>query len=128
LQNWIVFSKFIDEKTLRLDEQKLIQEIKNKSQALSLKNEDLQKKLIDLKSIKYDLWQVCCGHHLVEILSLGLRQAIGSNKTIDVGSNRLEQNLRLAYEAAYFRQTQLYIEIQIWENDRQPFRVLQGDR
>jgi Protein of unknown function (DUF4435) len=124
----IAFSKFVDEKTLQIDEQKLIQEVKNKSQALSLKNEELHQTIIALKSKHYDPWQVCCGHHLVEILSLSLRKAIGSNTTSNVEPNRLEQNLRLAYEAAYFRQTQLYLDIQIWETDHQPFRVLQGDR
>ncbi len=81
----IKFSKFINEQTLQIDEFKLIQEVQNKSQAFLLKNEDLQQRLTNLKSSSHDPWQVCCGHDLVEILSLGLRKAIGS-------ANRIEPN------------------------------------
>ena len=60
--NGITFSKFIDEQSLQIDEFKLIQEVKNKSQAFSLQNEDLQQRLTNQKSSDYDPWQVCCGH------------------------------------------------------------------
>ena len=120
----ITFSRFIDEQTLQIDELKMIQEVKNKSQAFSLKSEDIQQRLTIQKSSSHDPWQVCCGHDLVEILSLGLRKAIGSNKTTDVEPNSLERNLRLAYEEAYFRKTQLYLDIRAWERNNQPFKVL----
>jgi hypothetical protein len=61
----------------------------------------------------------------VEILSVGLRKAIGTNKTVVVEANSLERNLRLAYEVAYFYKTQLYLEIRKWETNNQPFHVLQ---
>lgn len=80
----ITFNKFIDEQTLQIDELKLIQEVKNKSQAFALKDEDLQQRLVNKKNSRHDPWQVCCGHDLVEILSLGLRKAIGSAKATDV--------------------------------------------
>jgi hypothetical protein len=121
----ITFSKFIDEKNWQFNEVKLIQEIKNKSQAFYLKDEDLEKRLITERSNNQDPWQVCCGHDLVEILSLGLRKAIGTNKTVDVEANSLERNLRLAYEVAYFYKTQLYLAIRQWETNNQPFHVLQ---
>ncbi|MEA5528120.1 DUF4435 domain-containing protein [Dolichospermum sp. UHCC 0684] len=121
----ITFSKFIDEKNWQFNEVKLIQEVKNKSQAFYLKDEDLEKRLITEKSNNQDYWQVCCGHDLVEILSLGLRKAIGTNKTVDVEANSLERNLRLAYEVAYFYKTQLYLAIRQWETNNQPFHVLQ---
>ena len=82
----ITFSKFIDDQTLQIDELKLIQEVKNKSQAFGLKSENLQQRLTNQKSNNHDPWQVCCGHDLVEIFSLGLRRAIGSAKTSDVES------------------------------------------
>lgn len=121
----ITFSKFIDEKTWQFNQLKLIQEVKNKSQAFLLKDEDLEKRLITEKNNNYDPWQVCCGHDLVEVLSLGLRKAIGTNKTSDVEANSLERNLRLAYELAYFYQTHLYWEIHKWQTNNQPFHVLE---
>ncbi|MGJ5629273.1 DUF4435 domain-containing protein [Nostoc sp. CALU 1950] len=122
----ITFSKFIDEQTLQIDELKLIQEIKKKSQAFSLSDKNLQERLKSQKSNNHDPWQICCGHHLVEILSLGLRKALGSNKAADVEPNSLERSLRLAYEEIYFHQTQLYLDIRIWESNNQPFRVLRN--
>lgn len=121
--NGIKFSKFIDDKNLQIDELKLIQEVKNQSKAFGLKSEDLQQRLTNQKSDSYDPWQVCCGHDLVEILSLGLRKAIGTAKASDVEPNSLERSLRLAYEETYFYQTQIYLSIRSWESNNQLFKV-----
>ncbi len=123
----IKFSNFIDNRTLQIDELKLIQEVKNKSQAHRLKSEDLQRFLTEQKKESHDPWQVCCGHHLVEILSLGLRRAIGSAKPSDTEPNRLELSLRLAYESAYFSKTAIYSSVRLWENTNQPYKVWRDD-
>ncbi|QLE59099.1 DUF4435 domain-containing protein [Nostoc sp. TCL26-01] len=123
----LIFSRFIDEQTLQINEVRLIEEVKNKSQAFALKTKDLQKRLMEQKSSNHDPWQVCCGHDLVEILSLSLRKTIGSAKANDVEPNSLERNLRLAYEAVYFCKTQMYSSISIWESNNQPFKVLQNE-
>lgn len=123
----IVFSKFVNERTLIIKEIDLIEEVKKKSQAFFLKNEDLQQRLISRKNNSHDPCQVCCGHDLVEILSFGLRKTIGSNKPSDVEADSLERSLRLAYEEAYFRGTHLYLEIRKWESNNQPFKVLRND-
>jgi hypothetical protein len=119
----IVFSKFIDEKSLRIDELKLIQEVKNKSQAFLTKSEHLQQRLIHHKNDEHDPWQVCCGHDLVAILSLALRKAIGSAKPSDVEPISLERCLRLAYEESYFHKTQIYDSVCEWESRNQPFKA-----
>ncbi len=118
---------FFNEKTLQIDEIKLIREVKNKSQKHSIKDEDLQQRLTSQKNNGHDPWEVCCGHDLVKILSTMLRKAIGSNETADVEQNRLERNLRLAYEEVYFCTTQIYQEIQVWESKNFPFKVLRND-
>jgi len=123
----IKFSKFIDENTLQIDELKLIREVKNKSQALSLKDENLQQQLITKKSQNRDRWQVCCGHHLVEILSFSLRKVFKSNKPTDVEPNILERSLRLAYEQVFFLETELYSEIRRWEQNNEPYKVLRKE-
>lgn len=123
----IKFNRFVDEKTLQIDELKMIREVNNKSQSCLLEDIDLQKKLTNYKSSSHDPWQVCCGHHLVEILSISLRNLLGSNKVVDVEFNRLEISLRLAYEEVYFQQTQLYSDIRIWESNNQSFKVLRID-
>ncbi|NEQ66597.1 MAG: DUF4435 domain-containing protein [Symploca sp. SIO2D2] len=122
--NNIKFSKFIDEATLQIDEVKLITEVRNKSPSCSWQQEELKTWVIKRKSNSHDPWQVCCGHDLVEILSLSLRKVIGSNKAAEVEPNMLERSLRLAYEEAYFCKTLLYSKICTWEANNQPFKVL----
>lgn len=121
--NGIKFSKFINEQSLSIDEAKMIQEVKNKSQALSLGNIDIEQRLAKQKSDDHDCWQVCCGHDLVQVLSLGLRKAIGTMKSSDIEPDSLERSLRLAYEEIYFRQTQLYLDICKWESENISFQV-----
>lgn len=121
--NGITFSSFIDEKTMKIDQSKLIQEVVNKSQAHSLNNKDLQQRINSQKDENHDPCQVCCGHDLVEILSLGFRKAIGSYQPSEVKPDILERSLRLAYEEVYFYETNLCLSIRSWENDNQPFKV-----
>lgn len=123
----IVFSRFIDEQKLQINEAKFIQEVKNKSQAFALRNEDLQQRLTNQRKDNHDPWQVCCGHDLVEILSLGLRRAIGSARASDVEPSSLERSLRLAYEETYFCKTQIYLSVRLWESGNEPFKVLRND-
>jgi Protein of unknown function (DUF4435) len=130
----IKFKEFIDDKTLQINELKLINEVKNKSQptakAVLSDPIDIQKRIAAKKKDDHDPWQVCRGHDLVEILSIGLRKAWGSNDAIDVvprsneRKSTLESQLSLAYEAAYFLKTQLHQEILTWESSNHPFKVL----
>ncbi|ERT08254.1 hypothetical protein M595_1712 [Lyngbya aestuarii BL J] len=64
------------------------------------------------------------GHDLIEILSIGLCQFLGSNNSKDVEAEQIEKILRLAYESSYFRKTQLYSLIQQWESLNTPFVIL----
>jgi len=126
----IEFSHFIDEKTLTINNEKLIQEVKNKSQKPALNNKDLQQRLMNQRSDNHDRWQVCCGHDLVEILYLALRKAIGSGKVPsrkkDKDENPLEPPLRLAYEYGYFNKTQIYSSICLWERCNPAFKILRS--
>jgi Protein of unknown function (DUF4435) len=115
----IKFSNFINKQTLQLDELELIEEVKKKSQNFSLDNRDIQQWMANKKSDNHDPFQVCCGHDLVEILSLGLCNAIGTMKQLEVEVVSLERSLRFAYEEVYFQKTQLYADIQKWEVDNQ---------
>ena len=111
----IQYSSFLDKKSLVLDENNLIKEVRNKSNKPALNINDLQQRMNELKNLNHDRWQVCRGHDLVEILSFGLLQALGSQKAADVKIERLEQSLRLAYETSYFSQTKLYLALKEWE-------------
>lgn len=117
-------SNFVDKKDLQMNEYKLLQKVIDKTQKPDLDAVSLLTQIQELQAQQNDPWQVCCGHDLVKILSLGLRTAIGSHKSTEVDPQTLEQCLRLAYEASFFVQTALYQSIREWENRNQPFKVL----
>ncbi len=104
----IKFSKFLDEKSLILDEIKLIQTVQDKSQNWDLKSDRLSKQT----SSEYDPWQICCGHDLVKILAIGLRHVFG---TVKKESEDLETSLRLTYRPQDFLETQLCQKLKEWE-------------
>ena len=85
---------------------------------------ELESGIQDIRNPEHDAWHVCCGHDLVELLSIGLRRVLGKNNESDVRRERLEQQLRLAYEEGYFLRTRLYASIQAWEQRNPPFKVL----
>jgi Protein of unknown function (DUF4435) len=120
----LAFNKFVDDRTLKLNESKLIQTVKNNSQKPGLDEQEIRANMESLKTDTQDIWYVCCGHDMTSILSIALCKALGSCNSKQVEPNVLEINLRLAYESAHFRVTKLYIAIQTWEQTNQPFDVL----
>jgi Protein of unknown function (DUF4435) len=120
----IDFPKFIDEQTLTIDEARLIEEVKKKSQKAGLKTPELQQRLHRQKAPTHDRWQVCRGHDLINILVMGFRKALGSKQSNKVTVEILERDLRLAYEQRYFQTTQLHGTIGQWERHHPAYRIL----
>lgn len=116
--------RVIDEKTLSVDQLQLIMTVKNHSQRHDLNQAELELAIQQLEEANHDLRQLCNGHDLVGLLSIGLRGAIGSQPALRVKSEELERALRLAYEAADFSASGLYKAIQEWEKQNPPFQVL----
>lgn len=118
------FGKFIKKDTLEIDYSDLIKTIKDHSQKQSLINQEIEEKIEMLRNKEHDPSQVCCGHDIVQILSLALCKAWGTCKPTDVKAENLERDLRLAYERSYFYQTQLYCLIQNWQSIYSPCQIL----
>jgi hypothetical protein len=118
------FERFVRDKTLVLDELALLETLRNPAGHAIPESKQVQAALSALIEPAHDVWHVCCGHDLVVLLSLGLRKLWGSNADAEVKPERLERELRLAYESAYFLATNLYAAIRVWESRNAPFRVL----
>jgi hypothetical protein len=121
------FSEFVREKDFSFDEGRLLDAVRRHQggRAVPLPSTaELQAHVEALKSPSHAPWHVCCGHDLVELLSIGLRKVLGQHKAASVGRELLERQLRLAYEEGYFRDTVLYVRIREWEERNAPFRVL----
>jgi hypothetical protein len=120
----LAFKDFVDKETLALNKSDLIETVKNKSQKRKLDEQEITATMDSLKTDTQDMWQVCCGHDMISILSIALCKALGSCNSKQVEPNVLEINLRLAYDSAHFRETKLYKSIQTWEQTNKPFQVL----
>src|SRR4028119_78327 len=120
----LAFNKFVDDRTLILDESKLIQTVKNHSQKPGLDEQEIRGNMDSLKTDTQDMWHVCCGHDMISILSIAFGKALASFNSQTANPNVLEQYLRVAYESAHFRETKLYRYIQRWEQTNKPFDVL----
>jgi len=118
------FNKFIDKESLKIDSKKLVTTVKNHSQKPGLSESDILNSLEGLRDNAHDPWQVCCGHDLICIISIGLTKAWGTKNPNEVQLELLERELRLAYEKSYFLNTQLYLLLQEWEKNNIPYKIL----
>jgi len=71
-----------------------------------------------------DVWQVCSGHDLVEMIFVGLKSHFGNRKTRRLTLELFDSMLRVAYEKSYFRTTTLHQAIVTWQNSNPGFQVL----
>lgn len=120
------FKEFIDSKTLEPNLDKLIKEIRTKSQIPGISEKELEKqlkeKVLDKDSKEYELCDVCQGHDLCSILELGMLSLFATKpgkkdkkKSDSPKSDQIEKSLRLAFEQKHFKETQLFNSLQNWE-------------
>ncbi len=114
--NDLKYQNFLDTKKLIVDCKKLIKTIIDKTQNYSIVQQDLLVKIKNKKDKLHYKEQICCGHDLINILSILLCKKIGSNNTNQVNKENLERSLRLAYESIYFQQTNLYLQVIKWQD------------
>lgn len=119
----ISFGAFVDRDTMKVDVGRLINEVKNKSGQHAL-NVSATRAKVEVLIGTHNPLDVCCGHDLIGILSIGLRRAIGSCSALEASPEALERSLRLAYETAHFAQTNLYAGLAAWGNRQQGFRIV----
>ena len=118
------FDKFVDEKTLRVSIDDLIGELKANSGDSTLDENATKLKIMALDGEGHDTWQVCSGHDLVLILSIGFRNIFGNPRGESGTMEVVDGILRVAYNHSHFRLTQLHNSIKGWEKANPTFRVL----
>ena len=119
------FDKFVDEKTLRVSIDNLIRELKTNSKDSTLGENETKLKIMALAGEGHDPWQVCSGHDLVQILSIGLINVFGNpRRGATATPDQVDVALRLAYNYSHFCLTRLRNSIKDWEKVNPSFRVL----
>ena len=122
--NELSFDAFVDEQTLRVSIDNLIRELKINSRDSTLDENATKLKIMTLGGEGHDPWQICSGHDLVQILSIGLRNIFGNPRGESVTMEVVDGILRVAYNHSHFRLTRLHNSIKGWETANPTFRVL----
>lgn len=118
------FEKFIDEKSLIVNINALITEVKQNSNNKTLDEKIIENKINILLQEGHDSWQICSGKDIIKILVIGLKNIFGKMKAKALTPELLDGALRLSYKYSEFRSTILCNSIKIWENKNPPFKVL----
>ena len=115
----------LDRRSLAVDTAELCRSVMNLSMRTELDETELNKAVESLmRDARHDVRHVCCGDDVLKVLSIGLRAALGTNDSKDVGVERLKQSLRLAFEDTDFRNSVLGTAILDWERRNPGYCVL----
>jgi hypothetical protein len=122
----INFTLFINIKSLSLDINQLVRTVIDNTVSPKVSDDSLKKKIYqEQKTITHiDKWQICSGHDLINILSIGLQRSIGNRKPKEVTREILERHFRLAYEYEFFKMSLLWKSLRIWEMKNPIYKLL----
>lgn len=112
----IEIKNFVDASTFSSDMKKLVKEIKNKSSAHALQEQNILAATTEILSRGYDQWEFCNGHDATKLIAYGLKKRYGTRKDSDSTQERIEESLKLSFSIECFRRTELYSKIQEWES------------
>ncbi len=116
------FQLFVNRDTLKLDVDKLLPRLLSNSR-FPVSKEWCEKAMASCTQGQ-DSRQLCCGHDVVEILSIGLRHAIGSLADKRALPQNVASVLRLAFDSSDLERTELYACIREWEARNPPYVIL----
>jgi hypothetical protein len=120
----IAFEQFINVTSLEISINNLIDEVMDSSDDFSLDKRTIKLKINELAKIGHDPWQVCSGHDLIKIFSIGLRNIFGNKKGKALTHESIDCALRLAYDKTQFMLTRLYKSLLYWEESNPPFKIV----
>lgn len=118
------FGDFIHDRTLDINRLQMIQTVLNHSHKTTPSASELAQRLDKEVDELHDPLHVCSGHHLIHILAIGLRKALGTHNAGQMPAEHVEKILRTAYEEAFFFRTRLYRSLAQWQAAHAPFVVL----
>ncbi len=75
---------------------------------------------------EYDLWHVCRGHDLIEILTLLIRNRVGNYRAKHISKDEVDGMVRLAFGFREFARTKLYASLVKWEQQNTDYRLFQA--
>lgn len=116
--DFIDYQDFTDSKTLKIDIDKLLKTVENKSMKPNFfkQNPELKGKYSELLDTEFDLQELNNGHDILNMLSVALNEAIANRKSSGkVSGATLEDDFIKGYRKEDFAQTNLYSDLKNWE-------------
>ncbi len=118
------FEGFINRDTLKMDKNKMINNVFQLTKNPQLEQEDIRDRFLKLvEDHNKDPYQICCGHDFVAIFGIALRKVIGTKSEKVASPEVLSSMLRLAYDSEDFRQTNLYSDAKRWSKRNQGYDI-----
>jgi hypothetical protein len=124
--------EFVDLKLLEVDSDRLAEMVKAATKGTRLTASELKRKVAVLRKKDADPWQIVQGHDLIDLMTIIL--PLVAKKIFDSRiskrirrrslNEKLEEDLRLAYQPSFFQTTRLCESIQEWESDSSPYKVM----
>lgn len=112
------FELFIDPHTLEINIESFVKQVLIRSRKINaIEVSTLVNKINTLELREEEMWQICCGHDLIEILAIGFVNIFGDYNAKNLFAGQLEGSFRLAYTESYFKMTNLYKSLMGWQNN-----------
>lgn len=129
--NWLLdfsnlrYGKFIDKMTLNIDvEEMVLTVLANTVDFFKVGGLEIIELVENFESIKLDLWVICNGHDIMNILLISLKNIFGKYSR-NMKFEELESLLRMNYELRFFKKTKIYEGIKNWEQLNNTYKVLE---
>jgi hypothetical protein len=105
---------FVDKKGLRPDVKAMIDTVIDNSPNSVTDARTLTTQLNREFTEEREPWDVCRGHDMLSVLSMGLRDVFGTYNCRYIRASELAGALRLAYDRETFRATRLFSDSETW--------------
>jgi len=105
---------FIERKGLRTDIDSMLSHILSNSPHSDADEDEVKEELKKEMKNDHDPWDVCRGHDMISVLSIGLREVFGGYNSRTIRTGELAGALRLAYDKETFGGSGLYADTSTW--------------
>ena len=118
------YSDCID-KMFDIDLNKLISRVVRSNPRKGASEFEISNQISNEKAKNHDIYQICCGHDVTQILELCFtsNNGLGFGNETAINSSRIESLLRAIYTADAFKKTAMYKSILEWE-DKNNVKIL----
>ena len=107
------YERFIDRKSLKCDVRRLVEELLSRSRLSRNVGMKTVMQLISSEE-KHDRWEVCRGHDLMAIMTMGMKYIFGANNSRNMTDSMLSGAFRLAFDRDDIIATDLFKETSEW--------------